>query len=78
MLDECYDFTVTLKLLYSEGFVATLKSENVFLVTQVFVVSTLMYQSLYGVYCTTHGSRDLMVTLKSLSLRCYGHLKIVK
>ena len=55
MLDECYDFTVTLKLLYSEGFVATLKSENVFLVTQVFVVSTLMYQSLYGDYCTTHG-----------------------
>ena len=35
MLDECYDFTVTLKLLYLKGFVATLKSENVFLVTQV-------------------------------------------
>ena len=30
MLDECYDFMVTLKLLYSDSFVATLKSENVF------------------------------------------------
>ena len=48
------------------------------LVTYIFVVSTLVHQSLYGDYCTTYRSCDFMVTLNSLNLRCYGHRKIVK
>ena len=53
----------------------TLKSENM-----VFVLSTLMYQSLYEDYCTTHRSCDFIVNLPviSLYLRCNGHLKIRK
>ena len=38
----------------------------------------LLYENLREDYCATYGSCDFMVTLNSLYLRCYGHLKIRK
>ena len=66
MLDVCCDFTATLKLLYSESYMATLKSENMVsgnlsLCGVNSCVSKFVWKLLYNKWAF-----DFMVTLNSL------------
>ena len=67
-----------LKLAIFAIVLVTLKSQNMVFGKLSLCGVNSFASRLYGDYSTTYGSCDFMVTLNSLYLRCYGHLKIRK